>query len=176
MKRQQRRREKRQGSTNQESNWIPIAWKRVQEVPRDGKRYDNLDQFFNAMHTEYKHKIENEPIGNQHMVLYMDKNYIQKIAYYPTNKQNHLVERFMQIWLEKYKPKYFFRMNGLMIGKKEALGFIATEPSYDSINSVLPSPQKEMVYWVTRGKDDSDRITKLEPLKQHKGGYFIIDS
>lgn len=64
-------------------------------------------------------------------------------------------------------------MNGLLINEKEALGFIATEPSYDPIDRILPSPQREKVYWVTR--DNLDHIVKLELMKQHKGGYFLVD-
>jgi hypothetical protein len=108
-----------------EPDFNAIKWHRVQTVPTDDKQYNRFIDFFNAMVIEYKHRIENNLLKSDHVIVtYQKNNYIQAVDLLPTTEQvnnrgfSSMVDKFVVAWCQKYSPKYLFRMSGAFIDEK----------------------------------------------------------
>lgn len=135
--------------------FIPIPFHRTQIFPLDDTRYNNLREFFNAMVTEYKHRIENNELESDHaLVTYHEKenNRIQGLYLFPTKEQMQagLLDRFVLSFCRQHQPKYLFRMHGALIDEntKEG-GFVFMAEDRDELLTkkfrVIKNPENNIM-------------------------------
>ena len=104
-----------------EDKWIPLAYHRIQKIHlgEDGKGYTSLKDFFNAMVTKYKFRIESGILQSDHtLVTYDDKNkLLAEINLKPTIEQRNsaglaeMVDKFVLSWCKSHPAKYLFRLH-----------------------------------------------------------------
>jgi hypothetical protein len=109
---------------------IPINWHRIQTVPFDNQRYNSLVEFFNAMVSEYKIKIENHSVTSYNiMITYHDDNSFQKqpklsvVELFPEEHQLDIIDDFVRLWCRKNQPKYLVRIHYAYQNKIKEPGF-----------------------------------------------------